>query len=138
MPIMLCIHLEPYHIIEGLAREENENPANFLLDTIIHYEKEYCQRSQQTAIYTAASQGDSAVMSADTNNNDYVNLLEMYRTSPEHQALHKTIDPVLQNLCEEKSKEHVAKRTAQKVIKRELYATSFLWQVNIIMNDNLM
>ena len=75
------------------------------------------------------------MMSAEANNNDYINLLEIYRTSPEHQALRKTIDPVLQNLHEEKIKEHVAKRMVKKVIRRELYATSFLWQV--IMHDSV-
>ena len=129
MPIMLCIHLVPCHIVAGLVRDEYENPANFFLDTLIHYEKESCQRSQQTVMYAAASQEKGAIVYAEANNNDYVNLLEMYRTSPEHQALHKTIDPVLQNLREESSKEHLAKRMAQKVYRRELYATSFLWQV---------
>ena len=58
-----------------------------------------------------------------------VRLVESYRKSEEYGELRERIDPVLQNVVEEKRKEPLGRQVARKMFTRELYATSFLWQV---------
>ena len=58
-----------------------------------------------------------------------VRLEESYRQSEEYRELRERIDPVLQNVVEEKRKEPMGRQVVRKMFTRDLYATSFLWQV---------
>ena len=142
----------------GLHCEEHENPADFFLDTIIQYEKQLRESSQETiettkptidekktsnkAVYIVSPErgdgvvvshgrGDGVVVSPE-GGDEMVKLVERYRESEEYQELRKRIDPVLQNVVEEKRKEPLGRQVARKLLTRELYATSFLWQVQLL------
>ena len=60
-------------------------------------------------------------------------LAESYRQSEEYRELRERIDPVLQNVVEEKRKEPMARQVVRKMFTRDLYATSFLWQVVVTL-----
>ena len=77
-------------------------------------------------MYFTPSDEEAAAVSAVSSK---VQLVESYHKSVEFQELHKTIDPVLQNMRDEEQKEGTASRKAKKIFVTELYATSFLWQV---------
>ena len=115
----------------GFTCEEHENPADFFLDTIVHCEKQCRLSTEETVLYTSLDKeesGDATVIETDTNSEKF-NLVESYQKSEEYQELRKTIDPVLKNLHEEKKNEKMPTRIVKEVIKRDLYATSFFWQV---------
>ena len=62
-------------------------------------------------------------------NSEKFNIVKSYQKSKEYQELRKAIDPVLINLHEEKKIEKMFTRVVKQVFNRELYATSFFWQV---------
>ena len=120
--------------VTGLHCEEHENPADFFLDTIIHHEKQLRQSSRETAVAftkTTVSEKEDIDKSAvcSESGEKMVRLVESYRKSEEYGELRERIDPVLQNVVEEKRKEPLGRQVARKMFTRELYATSFLWQV---------
>ena len=123
--------------LSGLTCEEHENPADFFLDTIIQFEKRLRESSQETVLFSKAAVGDDeegaesadGVVLSPEGGDEMVKLVERYRESEEYQELRKRIDPVLQNVVEEKRKEPLGRQVARKLLTRELYATSFLWQV---------
>ncbi|CAI8000347.1 Broad substrate specificity ATP-binding cassette transporter ABCG2 [Geodia barretti] len=121
----------------GLHCEEHENPADFFLDTIIHHEKQLRQSSRETAVAftkTTVSEKEDIDKSAvcSESGEKMVRLVESYRKSEEYGELRERIDPVLQNVVEEKRKEPLGRQVARKMFTRELYATSFLWQLLIV------
>ena len=118
----------------GLRCEEHENPADFFLDTIIHHEKQLRQSSQETVLFSKAiiageEETEDGVIVCSESGEKMVRLVESYRKSEEYGELRERIDPVLQNVVEEKRKEPLGRQVARKMFTRELYATSFLWQV---------
>ena len=135
---MCCVNIiyilgDVFCFAVGFTCEEHENPADFFLDTIIHCEKQKCLSTKETVFYSTLDleeSGDAAIIETDTNSEKYY-LVEIYRKSEEYQELRKTIDPVLNILHEEKRNEKMSKRVVKQVLKRELYATSFLWQVQM-------
>ena len=60
-----------------------------------------------------------------------VQLVEIYKQSEEYRRVRERIDPVLKNVVEETKRESMAQKAIRKMFTRELYATSFLWQVCI-------
>ena len=62
-------------------------------------------------------------------NSKSVKLLDSYHKSIQYQDLRKRIDPVLGNMHEERKREGRASRIADKVFGKQMYATTFLWQV---------
>jgi ATP-binding cassette subfamily G (WHITE) protein 2 len=121
----------------GLHCEEHENPADFFLDTIIHYEKQLHKSSQETTVAftnTTVSEKEAIDESAVSSESGekMVRLVESYRKSEEYGELRERIDPVLQNVVEEKRKEPLGRQVARMMFTRELYATSFLWQLLIV------
>ena len=60
-------------------------------------------------------------------------LAESYRQSDEYRELRERIDPVLQNVVEEKRKEPMARQVVWKMLTCNLYATSFLQQVGVTL-----
>ena len=115
----------------GFTCEEHENPADFFLDTIIHCGNQCRLSTEETVLYTTLDQQESAdakIIENNTNSKKF-NLVESYQKSEEYQELRKTIDPVLKNLHEEKKNEKMSTRIVKEVLKRDLYATSFFWQV---------
>ena len=124
----LCIIL---YFPSGFNCERYENPADFFLDTIIHQEiqlrREY---STETVATLHPAVGDEETANrAITCGEAVVKLSESYRQSEEYRELRERIDPVLQNVVEEKRKEPMARQVVKKILARDLYATSFLWQV---------
>ena len=116
----------------GFTCEEHENPADFFLDTIIHCEKErrLSSTQEETVVFSKPGQEESADISV-VENCDKCGLVEKYRVSAEFQKLRKSIDPLLQSVHEESKNERTAEKVMKHVLKRELYATSFLWQVSL-------
>jgi ATP-binding cassette subfamily G (WHITE) protein 2 len=119
----------------GYSCEEHENPADFFLDTIIRYEKQLRQRSEETVIFAARpgreEAADGALVVSEAGDK-MLDLVESYRKSEEYRGLRKRIDPVLQNVVDENRREPVARRVVRKAFTQEMYATSFFWQLLIV------
>ena len=124
-------------LIIGFTCEEHENPADFFLDTIIRYEKESHQQSQVTVLFSAPATAEeleepqdvSIHLLTDASSSKKVKLAETYCKSVEYQDLRKRIDPMLQNVREEKKKETTAQRIQRTLCGQQSYATSVFWQV---------
>ena len=123
-----------YLYILGLSCEEHENPADFLLDTIISCERELHLSSNAMTFTKAATieeeTSGGVIVSPETGEKI---LEESYRQSEEYRELRERIDPVLQNVVEEKRKEPMGRQVVRKMFTRDLYATSFLWQVIVTL-----
>ena len=111
--------------------EEHENPADFFLDVIFKYEAKSHQQTQATnMLYHVSDEersGDSIVH--EQNKSKSINLLESYHRSLQYQDLRKRIDPVLENMRDERRQESRASRLVDKILGRQMYATAFVWQV---------
>ena len=128
----VCLMVDILSLYSGLSCEEHENPADFFLDTIVHYEKQLRQSSEETIIFSSqTSAGDAEEGGVISGEKTLLKLAESYRESEEYRELRERIDPVLKNAVEEDRRESMGKQVVRKMFARELYATSFLWQVHM-------
>ena len=107
----------------GFICGEHENPVDVFLDTIMHYERYLHQDSEKT---TTASDEEAARDRVNVISNS-LSLREIYLRSDEYSSLRARIEPIL---VEEKRRKSVNRYSFQNKVTRELYSTSFLWQVN--------